>query len=71
VGASYGVYKLDSDPPHWSYNGSWELQQMAIAYIALLNHLHKSVGAMFRQRLRRERSVEPGVRGDRTWLLRE
>jgi hypothetical protein len=22
VGASYGVYKLDSDPPHWSYNGS-------------------------------------------------
>jgi peptidoglycan hydrolase-like protein with peptidoglycan-binding domain len=21
VGASYGVYKLESDPPHWSYNG--------------------------------------------------
>ncbi len=21
VGASYGVYKLASDPPHWSYNG--------------------------------------------------
>ncbi len=22
VGESYGVYKLESDPPHWSYNGS-------------------------------------------------
>jgi hypothetical protein len=21
VGASYGVYKLETDPPHWSYNG--------------------------------------------------
>lgn len=21
VGASYGVYKLENDPPHWSYNG--------------------------------------------------
>ncbi len=21
VGSSYGVYKLESDPPHWSYNG--------------------------------------------------
>lgn len=21
VGASYGVYKLESDPPHWSFNG--------------------------------------------------
>jgi peptidoglycan hydrolase-like protein with peptidoglycan-binding domain len=22
VGASYGVFKLESDPPHWSFNGS-------------------------------------------------
>jgi hypothetical protein len=23
VGASYGVYKLLNDPPHWSSDGRW------------------------------------------------